>query len=338
VSFVSNVRFSVIGIDHDHIYGQTNVMLDAGAELVAFHGPDETLAAAYARRFPQARRVADPREILEDPSIQLIVSAGVNSDRAGTGIAAMRHGKDYMSDKPGLVSLEQLADVRRVQAETKRIYSICYSEHYLTRSTTRAGDLVRAGAIGEVHNTVGLGPHRIRKPIRPDWFFQRARYGGILTDIASHQAEQFLFFTGETEAHVASACVANRANADRPELQDFGDIHLRGKRATGYIRVDWFTPDGLPTWGDGRLFLMGTEGTIELRKYIDIAGREGTDHLFLSDRQGVRHIDCSDTALVYGRDLVHDILHRTETCMTQEHCFRTMELALQAQALAERGA
>jgi predicted dehydrogenase len=335
---VSEVRFAVIGIDHNHIYGQVNVMLNAGAELVAFHGADDGEAATFATRFPQARRVADERQILEDGSVQLIVSAGINAVRAGTGIAAMRHGKDYMSDKPGMTSLEQLAEVRRVQAETKRIYSICYSEHYLTRSTTKAGELVRAGAIGEVLNTVGLGPHSLRKETRPGWFFERARYGGILTDIASHQVEQFLFFTGETDVHIASASVANRANSDKPELQDFGDIHLLGKRASGYIRVDWFTPGGLPTWGDGRVFLVGTEGSIELRKYIDVAGRPGTDHLFLVDRQGVRHIDCSDTALIYGRDLMYDILHRTETCMTQKHCFRAMELALQAQALAERSA
>ena len=62
------------------------------------------------------------------------------------------------------------------------------------------------------------------------------------------------------------------------------------------IRVDWFTPDGLPTWGDGRLTILGTEGTIELRKYVDIAGRPGGDHLFLVDKKGVRHIDCSGTS------------------------------------------
>ncbi len=332
---MSALRFAAIGLNHDHIYGQVNVMLRAGAELVAFHAVEDDLAAVFAGRFPQARRVADRREILEDGSIALIVSAAISSERAGLAIEAMRHGKDVMLDKPGMVTLDQLADVKKVQAETKRIVSILYSEHFETASTVKAGELVKAGAIGKVIHTTGLGPHRLRKPTRPDWFFDRKRYGGIITDIASHQCEQFLFFADSLEAEVLSATVSNRANPDTSGLQDYGDFHLRTPDVTGYVRVDWFTPDGLSTWGDGRLFIVGTEGTIELRKYIDVAGRPGTDHLFLTDRKGMQHIDCAGLDLPYGRQLAADIRDRTETAMGQEHCFKAMELALKAQALAE---
>lgn len=121
-----------------------------------------------------------------------------------------------------------------------------------------------------------------------------------------------------------------------PGLQDVGDIHLRAPGATGYIRVDWFTPAGLPTWGDGRLTILGTEGYIELRKYVDIAGRPGADHLFLVDAKGMQHVDCSGVSLPYARQLIADIRNRTETAMSQAHCFKAMELALQAQELAER--
>ncbi|MGV1836780.1 Gfo/Idh/MocA family protein [Rhizobium rhizogenes] len=332
---MSALRFAAIGINHDHIYGQVNVMLRAGAELVAFHAIEDDLAAVFAERFPQAKRVADKKEILEDRSIALIVSATISSERAGLAIEAMRHGKDVMLDKPGMVTLDQLAEVRRVQAETKRIVSILYSEHFETASTVKAGELVKAGAIGKVIHTTGLGPHRLRKPTRPEWFFDRKRYGGIIADIASHQCEQFLFFAGSLEAEILSATVSNRANPETPGLQDYGDFHVRTPDVTGYVRVDWFTPDGLSTWGDGRLFIVGTEGTIELRKYIDVAGRPGTDHLFLTDRKGMQHIDCSDVDLPFGRQLAADIRDRTETAMGQEHCFKAMELALKAQALAE---
>lgn len=332
---MSALRFAAIGLNHDHIYGQVNVMLRAGAELVAFHAIEDDLAAVFTERFPQAKRVADKREILEDRSIALIVSAAISSERAGLAIEIMHHGKDVMLDKPGMVTLDQLADVRTVQAETKRIVSILYSEHFETASTVKAGELVKAGAIGQVIHTTGLGPHRLRKPTRPEWFFDRKRYGGIITDIASHQCEQFLFFAGSLEAEVLSATVSNRANPETPGLQDYGDFHLRTPHVTGYVRVDWFTPDGLPTWGDGRLFIVGTEGTIELRKYIDVAGRPGTDHLFLTDRKGMQHIDCAGLDLPYGRQLAADIRDRTETAMGQDHCFKAMELALKAQALAE---
>ena len=332
---MSALRFAAIGINHDHIYGQVNVMLRAGAELVAFHAIEDDLAAVFAERFPQARRVADKREILEDRSIVLILSSAISSERAGLAIEAMHHGKDVMLDKPGMVTLDQLAEVRRVQAETKRIVSILYSEHFETASTVKAGELVKAGAIGKVIHTTGLGPHRLRKPTRPEWFFDRKRYGGIIADIASHQCEQFLFFAGSLEAEILSATVSNRANPETPGLQDYGDFHVRTPDVTGYVRVDWFTPDGLSTWGDGRLFIVGTEGTIELRKYLDVAGRPGTDHLFLTDRKGMQHIDCSEVDLPFGRQLAADIRDRTETAMGQEHCFKAMELALKAQALAE---
>ena len=330
------IRFATIGLNHNHIYGQTQLMLRAGAELVCFHAPEHNLASAYASAFPQARRVADQREILEDASIHLVVSATIPDTRAAIAIEIMRHGKDAMVDKPGVVTLDELAQVRQVQQETGRIFSVCFSERFENAATQRASELVAAGAIGKVVQTVGLGPHALYNNPRPDWFFQRARYGGILADIAAHQCDQFLHFTSSTSAEVVASHIANHANPDRPELEDFGEMLLRGNGGTGYVRVDWYTPKGLGVWGDGRLTILGTDGYIELRKYVDIAGRPGGDHLFIVDAKGTRHKDCAATTLTYGPRLVHDIVNRTETAMTQAHCFLATELALTAQARAVR--
>jgi predicted dehydrogenase len=260
----------------------------------------------------------------------------VNCDRAGIAIQAMRYGKDVMSDKPGCTTAQQLAELRRTVAETGRIWSVNYSERFEVRAVTRAIELVRAGAIGRVVQTVGLGPHRLNRQLRPAWFFQRDRYGGVLCDIASHQVEQFLTFTGSTDADIVASAVGNFANQTDPELEDFGELLLRSDRARGYIPVDWYTPDGLDNWGDGRLTILGTDGYIELRKYIDIAGRPGTDHLFLVDKKQTRYIDCGDADLPYAANLVADVLDRTERAMPQAHCFRVMNLALKAQAMATR--
>lgn len=333
----SPIRFAAIALNHAHIYGQVNLLLRAGAQLVSYFAPEPELAAAFGRVYPQARLARSAEEILEDPGIALVASAGIPADRATLGIRVMRHGKDYMSDKPGFTSLEQLAEVRQVQAETGRIYSVCFSERLETPATVRAGDLVRAGAIGRVVQTVGLGPHRANLPSRPDWFFRRARYGGIITDIGSHQMDQFLFFTGSTEAEVVSAQVGNFKYPEYPELEDFGDVVLRGNGGTGYVRVDWYTPDGLETWGDGRLVILGTDGYIEVRKYCDIGeARTGGDHLFLVDHHGVQYIDCKNGDLPYGRQLLADIANRTETAMSHAHCFLASELALRAEAMATR--
>jgi predicted dehydrogenase len=330
------IRVAAIGLNHPHIYGMTRAVVNAGAELVASYAEEDDLAAAYQKAFPQVQRVADRRQILEDRSVDLVVSAIVPDVRAAIAIEVMRHGKDVMVDKPGVITLEQLADVRRVQAESGRIFSVCFSERFEVRAAARASELVAAGAIGKVVQTIGIGPHSLGLNPRPDWFFQRRRYGGILCDIGAHQCDQFLHFTGSTQAEVVASHIANHANPDKPELEDFGEMLLRGNGGTGYVRVDWYTPKGLGTWGDGRLTILGIDGYIELRKYVDIAGRAGIDHLFLVDQKQTRYVDCSDQELPYGRRLLDDIRNRTETAMPQAHCFLATELALKAEAQASR--
>ena len=330
------LRFSVIGLNHGHINGQTQAVQRGGGELVAVYTKEPELLADFTKRFPSAKVAKSEQEVLDDPSVQLVVSAAIPDERAPLGVRVMKAGKDYMADKPGITTLDQLAEVRKVQAQTKRIYSIMYSERFENRATVKAGELVKAGAIGRVVQTIGLGPHRTNLKTRPKWFFETARYGGILCDIASHQADQFLYFTDSTSADVVASQVGNINHPQFPGLEDFGDMMVRGNGGTGYIRVDWFTPDGLATWGDGRLTILGTDGYIEIRKNIDIAGRPGGSHLFLVDKKETKHVDCSQVALPYGAQLVDDVVNRTETAMTQAHCFLATELVLKAQKQAQR--
>jgi predicted dehydrogenase len=332
----SRLKFAVIGINHSHINSQVDAVVRGGGELISVFAKEPDLLDAFTKRYPQAKRAREENEILDDRSIQLVLSSGIPVERAPLGIRVMKHDKDYMSDKPGITTLAQLAEVRKVQAETRRIYSIMYSERFENRATVKAGELVKAGAIGQVIQTIGLGPHRITPASRPAWFWDKAQFGGILCDIASHQADQFLYFTGSTKADVVSAQVGNVHHADRPKFEDFGDVVLRGDRGTGYIRVDWFTPDGLSTWGDGRLTILGTDGFIEIRKNVDIGGRPGGSHLFLVDNKETRYIECKDVVLPYGDQLVSDVVNRTETAMPQAHCFLATELMLEAQVQAQR--
>ena len=332
----ARLRFSAIGLNHGHINGQVESVIRGGGELVSFFATEPDLIAAFGKRFPQARLARSQSEILDDASVRLVVSASIPHQRAPLGLEVMRHGKDFMVDKPGITTLEQLAEVRRVQAETKRIYSILYSERHENRATVRAGDLVKAGAIGKVVQTIGLGPHRMNPKTRPAWFFDHDSYGGILCDIGSHQFDQFLYFTGSTEAEVVASQVRNVNHPQHPGLEDFGDTMVRGNGGTGYVRVDWFTPDGLSTWGDGRLTVLGTDGFIVIRKNVDIGGRPGGSHLFLVDQKETRVVDCSDVSLPYGERLVDDVLNRTETSMPQAHVFLATELALEAQKQAQR--
>ena len=332
----ASIKFSVIGLNHGHIYGQTEAVIRGGGELVSFYAKEPDLAEAFIKRYPQAKLAKSEKEILEDKAIQLVVSASIPIDRAPLGVEVMRHGKDFMVDKPGIITLKQLEEVKKVQKETKRIYSIMYSERLENRATVRAGELVKEGAIGKVIQTIGLGPHRMNIKSRPEWFFKKNMYGGIICDIGSHQFDQFLFFTGSTQASVVSSQVGNVHYPQYPEFEDFGDVMLRGNEGAGYVRVDWFTPDGLNTWGDGRLTILGTDGFMELRKNCDIGGREGGNHLFLVNQKETRYIDCKEVQLTFGEQLVNDVVNRTETAMSQAHCFLATELALQSQKLAQK--
>lgn len=331
-----SIRFSVIGLNHGHIYGMTEAIIRGGGELVAVYAKEPELMASYVKRYPNVKQAKSEQEVLEDKSIQLILSAAIASERAPIGIKAMQHGKDFMADKPGITSLEQLAQVRKVQKDTKRIYSIMYSERFENRATVKAGELIKEGAIGKVVQTIGLGPHRMNTKTRPEWFFDRNKFGGIITDIASHQFDQFLFFTGSTKGEVVSSQIGNLNHPEFPLFEDFGDAMVRGNGGTGYIRVDWFTPDGLKTWGDGRLTILGTEGFIEIRKNIDIAIKDSGNNLYLVNNKETKYLDCSKEPLPFGSQLVSDIVNRTETAMTQAHCFLATELSLKAQKFAKK--
>ena len=332
----NRIKFAAVGLNHGHIYGQVEAVIRGGGELVSFYAKEPDLAAAFAKRYPQAKQAGSEKEILDDKSIQLVVSAGIPDERAPLGVRVMKAGKDYLVDKPGITTLDQLAEVRRVQKDTKRIYSIMYSERLENRATIKAGELVKAGAIGKVIQTIGMGPHRMTPKTRPEWFFDKKRFGGIICDIASHQFDQYLFFTGSTKAEVVASQVGNTHHPQYPNFEDFGDAMLRGNGGMGYIRVDWFTPDGLKTWGDGRLTILGTDGFIEIRKNIDLAHSDKGNHLYITDQKETRYIDCSQVSLPFGEQLVDDILNRTETAMSQEHCFLATELALKAQANAQK--
>ncbi|KUF09366.1 Gfo/Idh/MocA family protein [Pseudoponticoccus marisrubri] len=329
-------KLGVIGIDHGHIFGMLSNMQAQGCSCAQYWTDGSPVTEnKFNEVFPDLDRVADRRAILDDPDVRMVLISAVPADRAGLAIEAMEAGKDVMVDKPGCTTPDQLAQLREVQARTGRIWSVNFSERFQVPSVTRASELVAEGAIGRVIQTVNLAPHKQNLKTRPDWYFQRERYGGILCDIGSHQIDQFLHFTGSTEARVVHAHVENTTRPEHPGFQDFGEATLMGDGGHGYVRLDWFTPDGLPTWGDGRLFILGTEGTIECRKYTDIGRPHQTDTLFLVNGTENALIDCREAGRPYFARLVADVQDRTETANPQAMTFLTMELAIHAQLMAE---
>jgi predicted dehydrogenase len=330
--------FAAAYLDHGHIYGQCNGLIEAGADLKWVYDTDPAKAAAFVGKYPGAKVARSFDEILADDSIRLVAAAAVPSTRGPLGCRVMQAGKDYFTDKTPFTTLGQLEEAKAAVAATGRKYMVYFSERLHVESAMAATDMVRDGAVGRVVQVLGLGPHRLSKESRPAWFFERAKYGGILCDIGSHQFEQFLTFSGATDAVVSHAAVGNFANPDKPEFEDFGEAVLLGDNgASNYVRVDWFTPPGLSTWGDGRLVILGTKGYIELRKYVDIARDRTGDHVYLVDEKGEHHLPVAGrVGFRFFGELILDCLQRTERAMTQVHVFKAAELCLRAQAAAKR--
>ena len=329
------IRFVALGLAHNHVYDMTQRLLEAGAVLVAGWDAVPENLAAFGRAFPQADTSRTADDLLEDHAVDLVVCAAVHDERAALGLRAMRCNKDFLCAKPGFTTPAQLAEVRALSATTGRKYIVYFSERVSNPATVLAGNLVHAGAIGRVVHTTGFGPHRLFGRVeRPAWVFRRERYGGILNDLASHQIDQFLFFTGSRQGEIVASAVANHAHPQLTDFEDYGELLLRSESATGFVRVDWLSPGGLATWGDVRLFLLGTAGYIELRKTWDLQGRAGTDHLFLVDGAGERYLQAAATPLPFMENFLTDLYARTELAVTQEHIFRVSELALRAQLQA----
>lgn len=330
--------FAAMALDHGHIYGMCNGLVEAGGTLKWVYDSDPERVRAFAERYPGVKAAAAPEEVLGDPEVRLIAAAAIPNERGPLGVKVMEAGKDYFTDKAPFTTLAQLEEAKAAAERTGRKFMVYYSERLHVESAIYAGQLIRQGVIGKVIQVLGTGPHRLNAGSRPSWFFEKEKYGGILCDIGSHQIEQFLYYTGADDATMLHSKVANYNNPAYPELEDFGDATLVADNgATGYFRVDWFTPDGLGTWGDGRCTILGTEGYIELRKYTDLAKSNGGGHVFWADKQGEHYVNVSGkVGFPFFGELILDCLNRTENAMTQRHAFKAAELCLIAQQEALR--
>jgi len=328
--------FAATHLNHGHVYSQVEGLIEAGGTLRSVYDVDPARAEAFQKKFPQAKIVDSLDRILDDKDVRLVAAAAISCDRGPLGVKVMRAGKDYFTDKTPFTSLDQLADARKAAAQTGRKYMVFYCERLHSECSIFAGYLIRDGVIGRVVHVLGLGPHRMNAPARPAWFFERAKAGGILGDIGSHQIEQFLFFAGAKDATITHAVAGNLAHKDYPEFEDFGEASLIGDNgALNYFRVDWFTPDGLSNWGDGRVFIIGTKGTIELRKNVDVARGTGGDQVYLVTSEREQHLSVNQrVGCPFFGELILDCLNRTENAMTQAHAFKAAELCLRAQEQA----
>ena len=336
-------RFAVIGIDHRHVYELTQHLIDAGLDCAGWWNvtTNPHVLEGFRKRFPHLPEMAERDRLLDDTSISLIVTAAIPNERAALAIEAMRRGKDVLADKPGITTRADLAAVQAAVAETGRKFTVAFGDRWGSPASARARELVQAGAIGRLVSTTGMSPHRLNRATRPDWFWHARSNGSILVDIGSHQIDGFLHLTGREDAEIVHAAIRVVApertpvpDFQAPSFQDWGEMILRNDVATATMQMHWFTPDGLADWGDGRSFIVGTAGYIELRKNLDLAGRPGGQHLFLVTNTKTEHIACEGQPVGTFSAFAADLRDRTENAMSQSHCFTVCRLALAAEEKA----
>lgn len=326
----------VIGLDHGHIYAMATGLIEAGAEIKVVYDPDPAKVQEFCTRFPTVRVASSKEEILADPTIMIVASAIIPAQRSRLGLEVMESGKHYFCDKPGMLSLDDVEAVRRMVKKSGKRYFVYFGERIHVEGALYVQRLIEEGHLGKIVSVTILAPHRLNKPSRPAWFFDPEQNGGIIADIGSHQLEQFLTYTGSTDATVLHSSIANYHNGDHPSFSDFGQCLLVGDSgATGYFRVDWFTPEGLGAWGDGRVFVVGTKATAEIRKYLDVATSNEGDQVFLVDSEGEHRIKAHATiGFPFFAQMISDCINGTEEAIGQEHTLRAMALAIEAQEKA----
>lgn len=330
--------FAVSGLAHSHIYGMCNGLINAGAVLKYVYDKDMKAVENFKKTYPQVTVCKSEEQMLQDSEIKLIASADIPSERAKTGIRAMTAGKDFFTDKAPVISLEDLQNVKNTVNKTKAKYFVYYGESIDNESAVLARIIIERGIIGKVFHIDSLAPHRLNPESRPDWFFKKEFTGGILTDLGSHQTQQFLSYTGNNDAVIDFARVHNYNFRRYPEFEDYGDFALTGENGvTGYFRIDWNSPDGLGTWGDARMIIEGSDGYIELRKNCDIGTENGANRVIVVNSSGIFAENVTGkVGIPYFNDLIYDCNMRTETAMVQSQAFKAIELAITAQNTAEK--
>ena len=333
VKVVEQGKFSVsvIGLDHGHIYGMVNGLLEAGAGLSKVYDRNPAKVDAFLQRYPQAERAESEEEILSSGA-DLIASAIRPDLRGQLAVRAMNAGKNFFVDKPGFLTMEELSQIEETRKQTGKKYYIYFSERIHVEGAVCAEKLIREGKVGKVLNVTNLAPHRLNAPTRPEWFWDCSKNGSILIDIGSHQIEQFLTYSGSKTAKVVHSCMKNCGTPDHPEFFDYGDCYLEGDSgATCYFRVDWFTPAGMGAWGDGRTFVAGTEGCVEVRKYIDVARSPEADHVYFTDAEGEHLIEAHGKyGFEYFGNIILDCLNGTDYAIEPEKTLEAMKIAITA--------
>jgi predicted dehydrogenase len=325
--------FSVIGLNHGHINGQTKGLIDSGDwDLKHVYAAEPDLLEAFQAKFPDVTVAESAEQILEDEAVEMVASASINADRGPLAVRALEAGKHFFVDKPCATTIEDLDAIKSAVASTGKKWFAFFGEMVLSAEVEWVREELVKGNLGEPVHFMGLGPHSLRIDTRPDWMFDDRQYGGVLNDIASHQMAQFCYWTGQDPIPQFSR-VGNLYHPEKPEFQDFGDASFSGSGGTtGYLRVDWFTPKGLPSWGDVKQQLITTNAYVEHRKNLDIGDPEYKKKLIVTrEDKETEIIDLGGRKAPFFERLTKDVEEGTDKAIPFELGYKASKAIIELQ-------
>ena len=326
--------FAVVGARHSHILGQAQALADAGACAAMIWEPDDRAYAAFARAFPDVERVHDLDVILCADAIGFVTAAPIAAERAWLGIQCLEAGKDYLVDKPGVLTRFELEAVQHACERTGRRFIVWFHERLSSPATLAALDLVHAGTIGDLVGCTILAPHQLRPSERPDWFWAPEFAGDIIVDLGSHHFDLLLEATGNAPLEVTSAVADCVHFSEHDGFLDLATVTVVGPNFQATIHLDWLSPDTLGTWGAGRIFFRGTRGYLEVRREIDLAGRPGSNHLLWVNESGSHREQWDGRTLRFASDYLADLASGAHTAIDPDRWRQASRLALDASELA----
>ncbi|WP_410790172.1 Gfo/Idh/MocA family protein [Kribbella sp. C-35] len=244
-------RIAIAGAAHPHVaYATAEVDQVAEYDLVAVADPSRETAERWAAPY-DAKVFTDHQQMLREVEPEVVMVAGIYGDRGQVVVDALNAGCHVIADKPLCTTLEDLDAIAEAADRTGRHVTLLLEKRYYPVTLAALGI---ADRLGTIHGVTSSGPHKLNRPTRPAWFFERARYGGLLNDLAVHDIDAALLFTGLTSGIVSGSIVDS----------SYGVATLSGPGAVITAGVDWMNPAGSPVHGDYRMKLVGTEGTAEL--------------------------------------------------------------------------
>ncbi|MGQ9632259.1 MAG: Gfo/Idh/MocA family protein [bacterium] len=328
------MKFGIIGCQHGHIAQFIDEMLAIpGTEFLGIVEDDPWLAESLSRRYDVP--LLERREDLLNLGVELVGSSARNDLKADLICYCLGRGLHVMVDKPLVITLGDLGRVMSAVEGSRAQLGLMLTERF-NPPIAHLKNLIDRGELGRIVHFTILKPHKIVASTRPPWHFVKSQNGGIIADLAIHDVDLLRWYLG-CEVKSFHAYESQYTLLDKPAFSDNAEIFLIMENgATAFLRPDWLMPDAYPTWGDGRIFCVGTEGCAEIRTTGDpFAGTPG-ELIVTTNKSAPRKI----TPDPVGRNLAQDFIDRIEgrgiCLLTHSEIFKSTETTLRIAEGAKR--